>query len=699
MNKFFALCRPLACVLLVMALFTQQYLESTPLLSLRQTLFDSYQRWHPRDRSEIPVIVVEIDEKSLAQEGQWPWPRQRIADLIQAIHAGNPLMVGLDMVFSEPDQLGREALRKRYPGNPLLDALPDPDTELAKAIKEKKLVLGQFGVDSTTVGGKASIKSPVLQVQGSQENLRWVHYPSRLGNLPSFTHAALGQGLLNATPDGERFGQERGVLRRIPLVAEVQGQPQATLGLEMLRQALGDAPIQIRAQGKSFEQVGSGDYHLPTDASGNLLLHFGPWQKDRYVSASDILSGKAKPEDFKDRFVIVGLTGLGLVDHVLSPLGERIPGVDVHSQVIESLLAQDAVRRPGWVPTLEAFLLLGVGLVLLLSIPRLKPRHTAGLGAALLVILLLVGLLLFRIGHWQFDGLSIAVLLTPLFIILLRDALIVLDQQKAAAEAALHQSREAAAKVAGELGAARRIQLGLLPDPLDLFKKEPRFELAALLEPAREIGGDYYDCFMLDDNRLCISIGDVTGKGVPASLFMAISKTLCGTMTRQTNGDPGASLSAVAAEINRENPHYLFVTTVLAVLDVNTGQITYACGGHEAPIIRRGEETLRLEVKDISGPPLCALRDYAFESTTGQLQPGDLVCLFTDGINEATDGVNFYGTERIVELMAALPTGTSSQACLDAIYQDTEKFMGGHPPADDRTLLVFRWWGPAGQPA
>jgi adenylate cyclase len=134
----------------------------------------------------------------------------------------------------------------------------------------------------------------------------------------------------------------------------------------------------------------------------------------------------------------------------------------------------------------------------------------------------------------------------------------------------LQATREAAARINGELDAARRIQMGLLPNPASDFAGETRYQVAALLEPARAVGGDYYDCFALDPARLCFAIADVSGKGLPASLFMAVAKTLTGALTRRTD-DLGLAMREVEAELNRENPECLFVTAFVGVLDANTG--------------------------------------------------------------------------------------------------------------------------------
>ncbi|MBS1131251.1 MAG: CHASE2:Stage sporulation, partial [Proteobacteria bacterium] len=353
---------------------------------------------------------------------------------------------------------------------------------------------------------------------------------------------------------------------------------------------------------------------------------------------ADVLAGVHPPELFNNHFVIIGFNSTGLQDRIITPLGESLPGIDIHAQVIESLLDGQALQRPYWIAQIELASLLCGGLLLIGTIPMLRARRYAALSfTALMLFLLAGGYLAFFAGRWLFDGASQIILLSPVFIALLGNTLITADTQRREAERQLQKSREEAAWVNGELDAARRIQMGLLPDTTAMFAEETRFEVAALLEPARAVGGDYYDCFMLDDRRLCLAIGDVSGKGVPASLFMAISKTLTGTLTRRQH-DLGLALREIESELNRENPECLFVTAFISILDVETGTMEYACAGHDAPIVLRDGGLSRIDTANISGPPLCTADDYPFLAAKVQLLPGDLLCLFTDGVTEATGG-------------------------------------------------------------
>lgn len=270
------------------------------------------------------------------------------------------------------------------------------------------------------------------------------------------------------------------------------------------------------------------------------------------------------------------------------------------------------------------------------------------------------------------------------------------ERQRRQAESDLQQSREAAARLAGELDTARRIQMGLLPDLKRSFANETRFSIAAILEPAREVGGDYYECFRLDECRICFAVADVSGKGVPASLFMAMTKALAASMTRLSK-DLGDAVREVANELDRNNPEMLFVTAFIAVLDIVRGELTFVSAGHDAPVLLRQGTQTRIELGDALGPPMCGVPNYPFRATTRQLEPGDTLCLFTDGVTEATDGESFFGNERLLDSLAALSAQTPVATCAEALRVSVRRFEARHLPADDLTILVLRWHGAARQ--
>jgi serine phosphatase RsbU (regulator of sigma subunit) len=249
--------------------------------------------------------------------------------------------------------------------------------------------------------------------------------------------------------------------------------------------------------------------------------------------------------------------------------------------------------------------------------------------------------------------------------------------------ATLAEADRQRARVAGEMEAARRIQMGLLPSPSRVFAGEARFSLDAALEPARTVGGDFYDCFMLDEHRLFFVVADVSGKGLAASLFMALSKSLLKSIALRKGADPGAIMTRASREIARDNPESFFVTAFAGILDARTGELEFCNAGHEPPYVcRPGAAPQRLE--HAGGPPLSVMHNFPYPTSRHSMAPGESLCVVTDGVTEAMDARgNFYGAARLQRVLGTSPT-------VSAIQADVLRFAGKAEQADDLTLLCVR---------
>ncbi|MDD2884851.1 MAG: CHASE2 domain-containing protein [Dechloromonas sp.] len=683
-------------LLLLLAALALHYLPHTPLISLQQSQFDRYQRLLPRARDQEPVIVVGIDSQSLLDHGPWPWPRSLLAQLIDRIQAGQPLALGLDLIFAEPDQYSRQTLGQRLPSlSPqVLQHLPDNDQQLAKRLARSPTTLAVVGLNNKLPGSRPPAHPLPMFQQDVRSEQALPRFATALVSRPELQHAASGEGFINGTQEeNNQANTERGVLRRVPTLAYINKQPFLSLPLDMVRQALGNGEVVAEHDDAGMNAIWIGDYRLPTQANGELLLHYGQANSHYYLSASDVLAGRHPPETFTSRFVLIGFNSTGLQDRVITPLGDSLPGIDIHAQVIESLLMGAALKRPHWMPHFELLTLLLAGLLLISAVPVLPPKRAVFAFAGVSSLLIGGGYLAFLSGHWLYDGPSQSLLLSPLFISLLGNTLIAADTRRREAERQLQHSREEAARMAGELDAARRIQMGLLPAPRELFAQENRFAMAALLEPARAVGGDYFDCFMLDSQRLCFAIGDVSGKGLPASLFMSISKTLTSTLIPR-HTDLGMAVRDIEVELSRQNSEYLFVTAFIAILDVDRGELEFVCAGHDAPLILRQGRIKKIDTAAISGPPLCALGDYPYTAGSAQLTAGDLLCLYTDGVTEASNGDSMFGNEGLADALHHQLGVSNIEQATDALRATVRRFEAGLPPADDLTLMLLRWDGP-----
>ena len=243
-----------------------------------------------------------------------------------------------------------------------------------------------------------------------------------------------------------------------------------------------------------------------------------------------------------------------------------------------------------------------------------------------------------------------------------------------------------------ELGVAARIQQSILPRTFPPFPSRKEFDLHAAMVPAKEVGGDLFDFFLLDEHHLGFVLGDVSGKGVPAALFMAVSRTLLRAIALQRLS-PGACLDYLNSTLAGENVSYMFVTMFYGILDTRTGEIQYAVGGHNPPYIFSPGGAVR-EVSTANGGPVVGLMDYpGYETMTCRLAPGEGICVFTDGVTEAINRAeDFFTEERLEQFLAVHSTATAEQMVKN-LHASVEAFASGMPQADDITVMALRYLG------
>lgn len=661
------------------------------LQALRLATFDLYQRLDPRERQSAPALIVAIDEASIAARGQWPWPRSTVAELIDKITAARPAAIGVDIIFPEPDRISPEHLAGQLAAvDPelakRLEALPGNDARLAQSIARSRVALGFAGLEQGPRPAADAPASPSLQ-RGGDARAYLRRYPAVLRSLPSIDRAAAGHGVLSADA-------EYGVVRRMPLAATVASTLVPTLGIEVLRLATGAPAFEVRTGSRGVEGVGVGDVFVPTQPDGRLFVHFGRSDPRRMVSAIDVLEGRVGAQRLESKIILLGVTGLGLVDVPTTALGERVPGIEIHAQLIENVYDGSLLWRPAWAGAAEGLALLGLGWLVAIAVPRSGPRAGVTALIAALTALLLAGYFVYHEAGLLFDpaipGLGIVVVSTAVLAVTLGQANI--ERRRLALR--LQEEREAAARLAGELDAARRIQMGFLPRPEEALAGEWRVAAGALMLPARKVGGDLYDFFKADDDHLFFIIGDVSGKGLNASIFMAVVKALAKSAALRGTDSVEHVFKTANAEVSRENPEAMFVTAFAGLLNLKTGRLVYCNAGHEPPLLlREGTEPLRLVSS--GGPPLCVLEDYQYGSAEHWLAPGQTLCLVTDGVTEAMNvGGELYGAGRLSALLTRLPA-VDPVMVVNEIETDVAEFARGAEPADDLTVLALQWRGPA----
>ncbi|MDO4804430.1 MAG: PP2C family protein-serine/threonine phosphatase [Lachnospiraceae bacterium] len=246
-------------------------------------------------------------------------------------------------------------------------------------------------------------------------------------------------------------------------------------------------------------------------------------------------------------------------------------------------------------------------------------------------------------------------------------------------------------RIGAELNVATQIQADMLPRIFPAFPDREEFDIYATMTPAKEVGGDFYDFFLMDEHHIVLVMADVSGKGVPAALFMVIAKTLIKNRA-QMGGTPSEILADVNEQLCDGNDMSLFVTAWLAVIDLRTGKGLAANAGHEHPALYHAGGKWELVVYRHS-IALAAMEGVRFREHTFELQPGDSLFVYTDGVPEATDTHNMlYGTDRMLDALNREP-GASPDRLLRNVKADIDLFIGGAPQFDDITMLGFTWQG------
>jgi adenylate cyclase len=383
--------------LLLIALAAFRVSDPTPVSFFRLKMFDVFQMIEPRPTPETQVVVADIDEASLAAIGQWPWSRTTIADLVTKAMADGASLVGFDVMFAEPDRLSpdryADSIAKIDPAvADQLRKLPSTDERFAAVLKEAHAVLGQ---SSGTSSDKPLPKDPGLGLIGSPDSKRFLlTYAGVIPNTPVLEAAAAGRGLFIMNPEDDN------VVRRVPAVIRVHDKVFPSLAFEMLRVGLGQSTILVKTDDFGVIAVAlqgpQGNIIIPTDNQGRLWPHYAKFRKDRYISAASILNGTADPKRLEGKMVILGASAAGLRDLRTTPVDREVPGVEVHAQLIESILNEALLTRPSWSDQAEMAALILMGLVMIVGLTFVGAKWT------LAVFLVVVGAM-FGFSWWEFS--------------------------------------------------------------------------------------------------------------------------------------------------------------------------------------------------------------------------------------------------------------------------------------------------------
>lgn len=356
--------RHFAIAAILLALFVGLRIwDPAPVEALRLQVFDLYQRIQPRVASAQPVVIVDIDDTSLAEVGQWPWPRNVIADLTDRLFRLRAAVVAFDVIFAEPDRMSPHLVAQRFPtlgseAAAALRTLPSYDAIFADSLRKGRVVLAQapVGRDNAGNGRPPQRKSALAEVGGDPRPFL-ISFGSMLRNMEPLEQAAKGLGSVTFAPEAD------GVARRVPLVVRVGKEIVPSLTVEILRVATGQTTLVVRSNIAGVDSIIVGGVAIPTDNYARKWVYFAPPNPDRYISARDVLHGVVPPERIAGKLVVVGTSATALGDIKATPVSPAMPGVEVHAQLLETILSGSSLIRPNYALGAELVILVASGLV------------------------------------------------------------------------------------------------------------------------------------------------------------------------------------------------------------------------------------------------------------------------------------------------------------------------------------------------
>ena len=594
------------------------------------------------------IVIIGIDEAALEEYGNWPWSREVLADALCVLASDPehmPAVVAVDTLFAGPS------------------ADPDADQYLADAaaLLEGNMVtasFAEFGEEITWEEGRAKAAdiSAIVNYLTPYEALR----------------DCTVQGHINAMLDRD------GILRHALLYIEPEE------GKRVYSMAFETARLFLQKQGKEIAEP-------PVNAGGHFYLPFTARPETYYdgVSVADLINGNVPSDYWDGKIVLVGPFAAALHDSYLTSIQKALPmyGIEFQANVIQSLLDRNFKREAADLPQLLMLCILSMAAGA--AFVRLKVRLGGAVCAGGILVGILGAFVLYQAGFVT-HPLWLPTEMITLYVLSLAAHYVTAARERQAL--ALKEER-----LNAELSLATRIQSNALLKDFPLFPDRREFDVYASMTPAKEVGGDLYDFFLIDEDHLGVVLGDVSGKGVPGALFMMVSVMLIHYVGMRELS-PAKILQQVNEEICSRNPEEMFVTCWMGVLEISTGKLAAANAGHEYPAVKKADGHFDL-LKDKHGFVLGGMEGVRYREYEIQMEPGDKIFIYSDGVPEAMNlQEEFYGTERMIEALRSNEEGSAGEI-LKTVADSVHSFVGAADQFDDLTMLCLTYQGPVQEEA
>jgi len=586
--------------------------DSVLVKKIENMSYDVFQSFFIEKSDFDEVVIVDIDEKSIGELGQFPWRRDIFANLILKLNKLEASVISFDIFFSEEDKQNPIKILKEFDveSNSVLDS----DQMFLNSIETSNVVLPILGDISIFEKNNNSKPKTNIISKGSDTSNYLYKFKNKITSLEKFNNASKGIGNISY------LDTQDGVLRSLPIMLEIDNDIWPSLSLETLRVFHGNKNILVKSSKNGISEIKTRKYQFNTDPNAIVYINYKNFNKEHYISAVDVLNEKVNKNIIKNKIILVGSSAQGLFDFVKIPNGKVIPGVETHAHVIENIINNDFVIKNLMTDIIENIILL-ISLIIVLIIPnRIKPKYSIVFFSALVVVLIAISLIFYQLNYFVdifYTIMSSSILfLTTLYFRYLKENELALDNEKK--QIVLKKERE----IAGE------VQKKLFPE-----KYKNQEILYAKNIPARDVSGDYYDYMQVNDGEIYFTLADVSGKGVKAGILMANAASVFRSMVKLEK-----PISTIARFINNQvaDSSYqgMFITAVIGKYNLTTKEIEYINLGHEPIMVY--DSKFKFEYYKSTLPPLGIMSmdsDDFFKTHSINLNDKNLV-IYTDGVTE-----------------------------------------------------------------
>ena len=578
--------------------------------------YDFYQKVFNRGQVK-DVTIVDIDEKSIAKVGQFPWRRDAYSKILKNLNQHNPKAIAFDIVFSEEDKQNPKdlLLQLQKESNQLIDVeVLDTNKVFVDSIKNSKIILPILGEPNDNfVKNESKPKARIIAKGENPKNFIY-KFKNKIISLEEISSAASGIGSISLIPNID------GVIRNVPVLYNIDNRIWPSLALEAVRVASGQKNLLVKSNKNGIELIKTRKNTIPSDQNAVINVKFKKFSKDNYVSAVDVMNNDFDQKRIENKIILIGSSAQALFDIVKISNGKTVPGVEIHAHIIDNILKNESIIKNIYTQLAEniIFLLL---LIFLIFIPmKIKPKFSIIFFVGTIFVINLSSIIVYQFNFYiDFLFSSIAgtlAFMTSLYFRYLEENSIAIENDKK--QSILKKERE----IAGEV-------------QKKLFPKNKKIEkyIFAQNTPAKDVSGDYYDYYQVNDNEIYFILGDVTGKGIKAGILMANAASVFRSLAKM---DSSVAKTALYMNNQVKDSSYqaMFITVILGRINLEKKEMEFINMGHEPMMVL--DEEFNFEYVKSTLPPmgLMPVKDESFFKTTTMDISNKTILIYTDGVTE-----------------------------------------------------------------